>query len=328
MAGVRGALRRFARLLAALLAASLGSGCRGSDAADLVVHAPLPEALLDLAESRFEADHPGADIIVVGSTEGETLAALRAGERVDVWWGARGTVLESAAHEGLVEWWEPVLLSPFVIAFNRERVGLMEAPRDWVDLFHNSLWDEVVLVDPTRDPDTAYLFAAMLVEALRDDDDLGRGFEWLVRLDRSTGAYDAGPERVLGRLRIGDALVTVLPRHVAEAARHGGAPWLHYRTPESGTPTLALGIALGTGSGRSGLAGEFVRMIGEERLSTASKLFTRWQPVSGAVDSSALPDDFELDQPVLGFPLATDTVTRELEGWMERWTLEVRGQGR
>jgi len=317
----------------AVTAAALGfavatGACGGRGDVGLLVHASLPEELVDAAEKRFEAEHAGVGLRIVAASEEETLAALRGGERVDVWWGARATTLEAAVDEGLVESWTPVLRSPFVLAFDRERTALMDAPRDWIDLFHHALREEIVLVDPLRDPDTAYLFGGMIVEALRDDDDLLRGFDWLRRLDRATGAYVSDPGQAIRRVRTRNAVVAVLPRHVAEAARHDDAPWLYYRIPESGTPMLALGAALVSGAAERGeLAAEFVRMLAEEDVATASKLLTRWQPVSEAVRSSTLPDDFELDQPVLGFPLAADTIARELEGWMERWTIEVRGQG-
>ncbi len=278
---------------------------------------------------------------------GETLAALRAGtERIDVWWGAPGTAMEDAADEGLLQpygpgWlrqpgvgqpdpegrWQVSQISPFVIAFNRERVPLAEAPTDWIDLFHHGWAEDVVLLDPTRSPEMAHFMSAMIVEALRDDDDLDRGFDWLARLDGAASEYVAEPGEAIRRLAGGQASLAVLPRHAAEAARHDDAPWIYYRIAESGAPMLSRGVAVAAGSAETELARVFVDLTGTVEVGTVARLHTRWMPGHGDVDMSRLPDDFEIDMQWTPHPLGPDTIARERDGWIERWELEVRGRG-
>ena len=72
----------------------------------------------------------------------------------------------------------------------------------------------------------------------------------------------------------------------------------------------------------------FVELTETAEVATLVRLHTRWDPVHGAVDPARLPEDFELPAgPWRAFPLATDTIARELDGWIDRWELEVRGRG-
>ncbi len=344
----RRALRRGRAALAAVgavgtvaaVAAACGDGAgRGRT---LVVHASLPAEVLEHAEAAFEAAHPDVDVRIVEASPRETLEALGAGAAVvDVWWGAPGTLLETAAGRGLLapqrpagvsggaaEPWRASLTTPFVIAFNREEVPLLDAPRDWIDLFHHAFAEEMVLLDPASSPEMGYFLGAMLVEALRDDDDLLRGFDWTRRLDGATGGYVREEPDVLRRLGSGDALLTILPRAAVERARHDDAPWLHYRIAESGAPVLARGIAIPARAPEPELARAFVELTETAEVATLVRLHTRWDPVHGAVDPARLPEDFELPAgPWRAFPLATDTIARELDGWIDRWELEVRGRG-
>jgi ABC-type Fe3+ transport system substrate-binding protein len=173
----------------------------------------------------------------------------------------------------------------------------------------------------------AYFVGAMLVEALRDDDDLLRGFDWHGRLDRSNAEYLGDAGEIVRRLGSGDALLTILPRYVVEQARHDRAPWIHYRLPASGTPLLALGIAITAGASDAEAARAFVDLTGGSDVATVARLHTRWSPASGDVDRADLPPDFELGATVRTFPLAADTIARELPGWLDRWDRDVRGRG-
>ena len=303
--------------------------------------------MLAHAEQVFESDFPIVDVRMVTSTPEATLEALRAGQaRIDVWWGAPSTALETAADEGLLAayqppWlmqpgvgqpdpegrWQVSMISPFVIAFNRERVPLAEAPTDWVDLFHHGWAEEVVLLDPLASPDMAEFVSAMIVEALRDDDDLQRGFDWHLRLDGAAGGYTRDPADAIGRLESGEASMTILPRHVVEDARHGDAPWIHYRLPTSGSPMLSRGVAVTGATPEPELSRVFVDLTGTMDVGTVARLHTRWMPGHGDVDLSRLPEDFEIDMQWRPLPLAPDTIAREMAGWIDRWELEVRDQG-
>ena len=313
----------------------------------LVVRSSLPAALLEYAKVAFESDNPTVGVRIVTSSDEGSFAQLRSGsEQVDVWWGAPGTMLAVAANEGLLQpyrppWlqqpgvgqpdpdgrWQVSLISPFVIAFNREQVALARAPTDWIDLFHFRWAGEVLLLDPSRNADMAHFVGAMIVQALRDDGDLPRGFDWLLRLDTSVGEYRADASEVIRSLGTGEALLSILPRHVVEESRHGVAPWIHYRLPQSGTPMLSRGIAVMAGTAEPELARRFVDFTGTMDVATVAKLHTRWMPAHGDVDMSRFPPDFELDMQWSPYALAPDTIARELDGWIERWSLLVRDQG-
>ena len=328
-------------------AALLAVACGGPDRM-LVVHSSLPDEVNDYAEEAFEEARPDVDVRIVAVGPEETLERLRSGEpqAIDVWWGAPGTVLAHAAEEGLLsryrpdwagdsvlddpdeELWHPSLMSPFVIAFNRDSLSLGQAPRDWIDMFHFRFRGEVALPDPAASGPMAHFIGAMLVEQLRGGGDLAAAFDWLLRLDASVADYVRDPADLLRRLRSGDALVTILPRHVAEAARHGDAPWLHYRFPESGAPVLTRGIAIPAGSSAPQLARAFVDIAGTAGVVTTAMLHTRWTPARRDLEAPELPEDFQLDLPWTPRPPATDTLAAELTDWLRRWEAEVRGRGR
>ena len=167
----------------------------------------------------------------------------------------------------------------------------------------------------------------MITEALRDDDDLNRGFDWLVRLDEQVRSYVADPAEALRALGTGDGQLAILPRASVEVARGSGeAPWIHYRIPGSGAPALVRGIAIVEGTEVASAARAFEELVGSSEAATASLLETRWEPVYGDVQEDRLPRNFMLDLPWTPYDLAADTLARELSGWLERWDLSVRGR--
>ena len=62
-------------------------------------------------------------------------------------------------------------------------------------------------------------------------------------------------------------------------------------------------------------------------VATVAKLHTRWMPGHGDVDMSLFPPDFEIGMPWRSCACAPDTIVNELDGWIERWNLEVRDRG-
>lgn len=347
----------------AVLATVLAVGCGGGRDTVLNVRTTLPGDLLDRIEESFEEENPSVDLRFSEAGDSTSLAELRgaAGAPFDVWWGASGMTLERAKDQGLLApyrpaWvegreraggagngdeaqgdahpdesggepaWHPVLLSPFVIAFNREEVPIARAPLDWVDTFHHRWFAEVYAFDPERTEEGGYFLGAILVEGLRDDDNLLRGLHWFDRLDPQVGRWIVEPGEAIRALGSGDALIAILPRAVVEAARSDDAPWLHYRVPASGTPTLVRGVAILRGTGVEDAARRFVDHIGTTEAATEAKLRTRWESASVAIDSTRLTSDFEMELPWRGFPLAFDTLVAELDGWIERWNLEVKGR--
>lgn len=316
----------------------------------LVVRTTLPRELRDAVERSFEAEHVDVD---VRFTEGEPAGSFHdlqvadGSAPFDVWWGAPGTTLQLAGDNGLLEpfrpgwlaqpgvgepsdegFWQVTLVTPFVIAFNREELTLTDAPRDWIDVMHHGWTEEIAALDPTRDDDGAAFVGSILIESLRNTGDAFDGYDWLDRLDAQVERYRSEPTDVFRALQRGDDLLAVLPRALVEEERADGNSWLYYRVPESGTPMLALGVAIAKGSMARNAAARFVDHLGRLDVATATKLHTHWEPAHGGVDRSALPQGFELDQSWTAYPLAIDTLTAEIERWVTRWDLEVRGVGK
>ena len=335
--------------LAIPLLLTVAAACGPAADTTLTVRTTLPDELRSYVEESFEELNPTVDVVFTEADEDASLAELRNGADAapfDVWWGAPGVALETAADAGLLQphrpgWlaqpgvgqpnaegrWQVVLVTPFVIAFSRDDLQLNRAPTDWIDLFHLRWTDELQVLDPVRAPDGSYFMGSMIVQSLRDFDDLDDGFDWLRRLDGQVSEYVGAPEEAVQALGSGGARLAILPRAEVERARAVAAPWLHYRLPESGTPMLALGVGIVEGSRVVAAAQAFVEHLGRIDVATMSKLHTRWQPGHGDVDMNAFPDDFELDQRWTPYALTVDTLATEVDGWVDRWDAEVRGRG-
>lgn len=323
-----------------LVAAAALVGCGGGERVTLNVRTAFPEELREAVELSFEADHPDIDLRFSDAPKAASVSALEAGKvDFDVWWGAPASALARADRSGVFApsspvWasalgpgpssWHPWLTTPLVVAFDRTVVALADAPTDWIDVFHHSWFDDVRVPDPAGTEAGAALVGAIVVEALRDDDDLNRGFDWLARLHDQVDVYTTTSDEAIAALRTGDALVAVMPRADAEIARAGDAPWLHYRIPASGTPELVLGVGIVAGSESVGAARAFLDHIGSDEMATAAKRTTHWEPVAGEVDETRLPAGFELPQRWVGYAPAFDTLAAELKGWIERWEREIR----
>lgn len=343
--------RRAARSGCLAAGALLLAGCADeARQTTLVVRTTMPRELRTVVERSFEAAHLDVD---VRFTEGEPAASfhdLQVAEDAapfDVWWGAPATTLQRAGDNGLLEpfhpewlaqpgvgepgdegFWQVTLVTPFVLAFSRDHMTLTQAPRDWIDVMHHGWTEEVAALDPTRHEWGADFVGAMLLESLRMSGDPRDGYDWLRRLDPQVERYRSDPDDIFRALRRGDDLLAVLPRALVEEHRADGNPWLYYRVPESGTPMLALGVAIARGSMARNAAARFVDHLGEIDIATEVKRYTRWDPAHGTVDRALLPEGFELDQSWSAYPLAFDTVTAEIERWVTRWDLEVRGVGK
>ena len=328
----------------------MATSCGPDERTQLVVRTTLPDDLRDFVESSFEEIYPYID---VHFTEGEVAGSLHELQLAadpppfDVWWGAPGVALERAADAGLLaphrpRWvrqagvgepnaeglWQVTLVTPFVVAFNREAMTLARAPTDWLDLFHHRWADQIYVLDPSRSDDGAYFLGTMVTESIRDEGDEYIGFEWLGRLDSQIGRYVSEPAEAIRALKRQEALLTILPRVEVEKARAAGDDWLHYRIPETGTPMLTLGVAMVRGTGAAAAAARFIEHVGSLEVGTEAKLETRWQPAHGNVDMTRIPGGFEIDQRGSAFPLALDTITGNLQRWVTRWNLEVRGRGK
>lgn len=315
----------------------------------LLVRTDLPEVLRDYVEETFEAGHADTDVrFTVASTE-TTLAELRAIElngrpAFDVWWGAYASGLQAASDEGRLmpyqpRWlglsaavdlqhdgaWQPLLLTPYVIAFSREDLGLARAPSDWIDLRHFRWSDDIEVLDPDRSEAGEWFLISMLQQAASQGD-LESGFDWLAAVDRYVESYATNTSGALEALRERRSRIAILPRADVEAARSNNAPWLHYRLPESGTPVLVRGVALMRPAAEVKTAQAFLDHLGSLDVRTAAKLETRWQPVFGSVDSSRIPVDFELKEPWKPFAIRFDTIQGKREVWLDWWAQEIRGR--
>ena len=336
-------MRAGAAVATAAVAAALA--CGGGDRTRLLVRADVPVELWESVETSFEAVHPDIDVRFSDATTEETLDEVVSGEAdFDVWWGPPArALLQAEASGGLLRsapsWasepaaaeddaggapWHPWLATPLVIAFDRTVVALSDAPSDWVDLFHHAWFDDIRVPDPVRTEAGATLVAGMVVEALRDDDDLNRGFDWLARLHDQVDGYVTDSRGAVEALRRGDALLAIMTRADAEAARGSDADWLHYRLPTSGTPEVVRGVGVVAGATSTEAASTFLDYLGSDDVATAVKLHTHWEPLAGAVDDARLPPDFELPRNWRGYAPAFDTIAAELDGWVDRWEREVR----
>lgn len=334
-------MRRFVVLGLAAAAA----GCGDGDRARLEIRTTLPESLRDAVETTFEALHPDIDLRFSDEPDDQTLEALAEGDPgFDVWWGAPASALMRAGASGALApsrpaWvpvrgpgaegtepqeWHPWLTTPLVIAFDRTAVALADAPTDWIDVFHHAWFEDVRVPDPAATEAGSTLVGAMVVEALRDDDDLDGGFDWLARLHDQVDQYVRGADESVSALGSGDALLAIMTRADAEEARTGGAPWLHYRLPASGTPEVVLGVAVVAGARLPAAARAFLDYLGSDDVATAAKRHTHWEPMAGRVDQASLPADFELAGGWRAYPPAFDTLAVELDGWIDRWEREVR----
>lgn len=310
-------------------------GCVDDGRTPLRVRTSLPDALTEQVERSFEAQHPDVDVRFLRGDDGEAAAELEAaGEEVpfDVWWGASGILLERASSSGLLRpatmsgVWRPLLVTPFVIAFNRERVTLASAPSDWIDIFHFRWRGELVAVDPARMDVGAWFVGAVVGRAVRAEDDATIGMDWLRRFDEQVSRYVPGESDALRELRLGNALLTVVSRAAADAEITAGADWLYYRVPESGTPLLVRGIGVVEGTSQVHAAALFVDWVSSPEEVTAAAITTGWE----AADELRVADDASAligSEGWRGWPLGLDVVVAGLDGWLAEWREDVRGRG-
>lgn len=320
-------------LLAGLL---LLDGCVDDGRTPLTVRTSLPDALIQQVERSFEAQHPDVDVRFLRGDDGKAAAQLGApGEAVpfDVWWGASGIQLERAARDGLLRSattsgvWRPLLVTPFVIAFNREELTLAGAPSEWVDLFHFRWRSELIAVDPARMDVGAWFVGAVVGRAVRAEEDPTIGMDWLRRFDEQVVRYVPDESQALRELQLGTGLLTVVSRAAAAAEIANGAEWLYYRIPTSGTPLLVRGIGVVEGTAQAHAAALFVDWVSSPEQVTAAAITTGWE----AADELRVSEDASAligAEGWRGWPLGLDVVVGGLDGWLSEWRRDVRGLGK
>jgi iron(III) transport system substrate-binding protein len=310
--------------------------CTSDDRTSLRVRTSLPDALLEQVERSFEAQHPQVDVRFVRGDDAQAAAELEAqdeGVPFDVWWGPSGILLERAALRGLLRpaspsaVWRPLLVTPFVIAFNRAELTLASAPSDWIDVFHFRWRDELVMVDPARMDVGAWFVGAVVARAVRADQDMSVGMDWLRRLDEQVARYVPDQRAALRELSVGDAQLTVISKAAADAELAAGAAWLGYRLPQSGTPLLVRGIGVVEGTRQAHAAALFIDWVSSPEEVTVAEITTGWEAADGLSVSE--------DGTVLiglegwrGWPLGLDVVVGGMDGWLAEWRENVRGRGK
>jgi iron(III) transport system substrate-binding protein len=287
----------------------------------VVVYSSLPEPVLEYVERAFQEAQDSIDLrFVSGDATGAADRLRKSPDQADVWWGSP-TAVDSVTD------WHTTAVSPFVIAFNREKVPLGRAPTDWIDLFHPRWRDEIVMVDPNVVPEMSHFITGHLAHSVAEDGrDLVDGFDWLLRLDAATGAYVVSVDEAVRRLRMGNGLMTILPRDAAEAARHDGAEWLYYRNPESGSPLTTVGAGVLPGAPEPELARALVAFLTGADVSRQIAALSWWTQPEG--DPTELPPDHFLPGSWTGWPVDRALLRAESEGWLKRWNDEVRDRGK
>lgn len=320
------------RRLSLLMAATLltASGCDPDGRTPLVVRTSLPDAMRAELERGFEAGHPDVDVRFAEGEGEDALIELEAGDGApfDVWLGAPALLLEEAGRRGLLRpvhganvadsvaeedgeaLWRPLLVTPFVIAFNHEEVSLTRAPTDWIDVFHFRWTDGIVTLDPDRSDAGGYFVASVVAHAVATEGDEQVGFDWLTRLDRQIGTYVPDSDEALRALRLGTASLAIVPWSVVAAASADGADWLRARVPESGSPVLALGVAVGARTEAAETAERFVDYLGSPELAHVWTTLPGWEPFH--------------ETP---YPLRIADVAAGRDRWLATWKSEVRGRG-
>ena len=323
------------RALCALGVLLLG-GCTSDGRTPLLVRTSLPDALLEQVESSFETEHPHVDVRFLRGDDSEAAAELEARSEdvpFDVWWGASGVLLERAAGQGLLRSaaasrvWRPLLVTPFVIAFNRTEVTLASAPEDWIDVFHFRWRGELVAVDPARMDVGAWFVGAIVGRAVRAEEDATVGMDWLRRFDEQVARYVPDQRAALREVGVGNAKLTVVSRAAADAEIAAGAEWLGYRLPRGGTPLLVRGIGVVEGARQAHAAALFFDWVSSPEEVAVAAITTGWE----AADELRVSEDGSVligADGWRGWPLGLDVVVQGMDAWLAEWREDVRGRGK
>jgi iron(III) transport system substrate-binding protein len=332
----------------ALAAGCLAVACGPRSDKVLVVYSSLPAEVVNSAEDSFEEIWSDVDVRVIRMDDAEAIERIKSGRgEGDVWWGASSSTLTEAARDTLLasfrpswveagsdiagidaeERWQVAMVSPFVIAFNREETPLSRAPRDWVDVHHARWRGEVTLLDPALNPAGADFVTGFVGANLSDGNDVQAGFDRLLRMDAAVESYVGDAEEAVRALGSGDVLLAVLPLHEVERLRHDNAEWLHYRHPESGAPALLRGVAMMYGAPEPDMAKEFIEMVGSS-FATDVTIQTWWLPSRAGLLQPRLPEDHLVPGTAMPWFRLPATTGSESAAWVERWESEVRGKGR
>ena len=311
MAGVRVvALRRVAAGLAALVVGLTLTAC-DDGRTRLVVRTELPEEARDQVEDAFEEANPDVDLRFSVRDDSETAPELQGDAEVayDVWWGGPSSSLEELTRAGRLAGWTPWASSPFVVVFDRDSVGLVSAPQDWIDVLHHGWFEEVLLTDPTQARSGAAFVLGAVAESTRTEGESYIGFEWLGRLDNQVVRYVDDAEEAVRGVRMGVASLAIVPLASFETSR-GDDETLHFRRLPSRTAELPAGVGLIRRDGsESDAAARFVAFV-TSRQSDEVTLPVGWEE----------PSEWQRDDVTM--------VVDSASVWVTRWRETVRGRGK
>jgi ABC-type Fe3+ transport system substrate-binding protein len=277
----------------------------------VVVRTELPEDAREQVEAAFEEAHSDIDLRFSVRADDVTAPELRDDEDVsyDVWWGAPSSDLEELTRAGRLAGWMPWASSPFVVVFDRDSVGLVNAPEEWIDVLHHGWFEEVLLPDPTRArTGTAFVLGAV-AESTRTEGESYIGFEWLERIDDQVVRYVADAQEAVRGVRTGSASLAVVPLATFEANR-GDDETLHHRRPRSRAADFPAGVGLVRQEGPTAeAAARFAAFVTADQ-SRELTLPAGWEE----------PSAWQRDDVVM--------VVDSASVWVTRWRETVRGRGK
>jgi len=331
---------------AACTAAALAClGCADARTSLRVV-SPLDPEVLEWAEAAFEAEHPDLDILWSAATTGDARERLAGGD-VDVWWGAPSWALARAASEGALRsptpvpaWaavlpagmgdpeglWLPTLADPLVLAFNPDSLSRGRAPRDWIDLLHPRWAGVIAWPDANATESGAAIVGThVLVDGAQTGDTLA-GLDWMGRVDRNVRDYLPDDRAVARRVMEGFASVAPLPLSVAERYRAAGRS-LDYRIPESPTPAIVRGAAIGASTIHPDAAAMFLTWLGApEQVRTMAERFAL-APADPVRVTAPPGSALAILLAGLRYEIVpAGALAAGLEVWVDRWRTAVQGR--
>ena len=331
------------------MAVILYSCNRGTDLQRLVVYSPHGKELLTDMASQFEKANPGVRVewLDMGSQDAlDRVRSEKTNPQADVWWGGPSPLFIQAARENLLQpyrptWasaidsayrdlddlWYGTYVTPDVIMFNRERLSIDDAPKDWDDLLNPKWRDRIALRDPLASGTMRAIFFAMIYRHHVQSGSPESGYDWLRRLDANTKTYAANPTLLYLALSRGEADLTLwnLPDVFLQREQYGYP--FDYVLPLSGVPMVIEGIAMVAGSKTLPLAQKFYEFVtSPDALIFAAKKYYRI-PTRTDLNFSKIPAEMDARHFKV-LPLDWRLFADSSTAWMQYWDARIRNQGK
>ena len=314
---------------------------------ELIVYSTHGPDMLRVIETEFEKAHPEADLQWIDMGSQEVLDRVRsekANPQADVWYGAPNELFRTAADQDLLEPVHPtwagavaeqsdpagrfygIYLTPEVIAYNRDAVDSVSAPRDWDDVLDPRWKDKVVIRDPLASGTMRTIFGMVILRSLRETGDTTAGWDWLRRLDGQTRDYVLNPTLLYQKLSRREGLITLWDLPDIEVLRAKTGYPIDYSIPTSGTPMVVDGVAVVKGASHPELARQFVEFVGSPAMVTlAAREFFRL-PARSDIPADSLPPALRRARAAIRpEPIDWDLLQKNGPEWMRYWDEHVRG---